>query len=233
MAPTIILIRHAQALHIQNYQLHDPELTELGFGPQCDELAKHLQNDLPLAQEIELIVVSPMKRTLQTAHQSLGWLMTRGVPVILRAEWQENSDSPCDTGSSIEDMEKDWPQFDWSVVDPLFPAKSGLYEFSKAALIKRGITAKQWLKDRPEKVIAVVSHSAFLRTVVSNRRYENADYRIFTFAEDDTTLIESEITEKRGGGLGKSPKGVFFMEAGDYRPEKERDLGEATRELPK
>jgi broad specificity phosphatase PhoE len=49
-------------------------VTDLGFGLQCDELAKHLENELPLAQKIELIVVSPMRRTLQTAQQGLGWL---------------------------------------------------------------------------------------------------------------------------------------------------------------
>ena len=70
---------------LQDYHLHDPALTDLGFGPQCDELAEHLKTQLSLAQEIELIVVSPMRRTLQTAQQSLGWLMERGVPVILRA----------------------------------------------------------------------------------------------------------------------------------------------------
>ena len=66
-----------------------------------------------------------MRRTLQTAEQSLGWLMERGVPVILRAEWQENSDKPCDTGTAISEMEKEWPQFDWSSVDPEYPTKTG------------------------------------------------------------------------------------------------------------
>jgi hypothetical protein len=66
-----------------------------------------------------------MRRTLQTAEQSLGWLMERGVPVILRAEWQENSAKPCDTGTAISEMEKEWPQFDWSSVDPEYPTKTG------------------------------------------------------------------------------------------------------------
>ncbi|EDO02325.1 hypothetical protein SS1G_04801 [Sclerotinia sclerotiorum 1980 UF-70] len=202
----------------------------------CDELARFLENDDPLAQEIDLIVVSPMRRTLQTAQQGLGWLMKRGVPVILRPEWQENSDKPCDTGTPIELMEKEWPQFDWSGVDPLFPAKSGLYEFSKKALTERGIAARKWLQQRPEKVIAVVSHSAFLRTCISYRHYANADYRIFDFADEDgqgnAELVEQEVTQSRGGGLGKSPKGVFGMTVDDYPNEIEKSIGEATNELP-
>jgi broad specificity phosphatase PhoE len=109
-----------------------------------------------------------MRRTLQTAQQGLGWLMRRGVPVILRAEWQENSAKPCDTGTDISVMEKEWPQFDWSTVDPTFPDKTGLYEHSKRGLTERGIAARTWLRNRPEKIIAVVSHSGFLRVGVSH-----------------------------------------------------------------
>ncbi|KAH8676694.1 histidine phosphatase superfamily [Tricladium varicosporioides] len=226
MAPTVILIRHAQALHSQY----------LGYGPQCAELAKFLQNELPIAQQIELIVVSPMRRTLQTAQQGLGWLMERGVPVVLRPEWQENSAKPCDTGTEISEMQKEWPQFNWSTVDPKYPSKTGLYEFSKTSLSKRGIEARKWLRNRPEKVIAVVSHSGFLRVGVSYKKYENADFRIFDFAEGDEEiggkLVEWELTEKKGGGLGKSPRGTFPFGPGDY-PEESKDVGEAVDEQPK
>jgi len=219
----------------QNYDLHDPALTpQLGFITQCNELAKALR-ELPLAQEIELIVVSPMRRTLQTAQQGLGWLMDRGVPVILRPEWQENSDKPCDTGTAIPLMEKEWPQFDWDSVDPLYPAKTGLYEYTRQGLLERGLMAKQWLKDRPEKVIAVVSHSGFLRVGISQKRYENADFRIFDFAEG-LEVKEWELTEERGGGLGKSEKGLFPMETGSHYPDRpgaQTDIGEVVNENPK
>ncbi|KAL3423856.1 phosphoglycerate mutase [Phlyctema vagabunda] len=243
MAPTVILIRHAQAQHnvAKDYSIHDPPLTDLGFGFQCDELAEHLQNKLPLAREIELIVASPMHRTLQTAQQSLGWLMQQGVPVALRPEWQENSAKPCDTGSPIADMQKAWPQFDWSAVDPVYPAKTGLYEFSRDGLMQRGIEAKRWLKQRPEKVVAVVSHAGFLRVGVSSKKFDNADYRIFNFAEgvdDDTTLVEWDSTDSNGGGMGRSPKGIFPMTPNDYNnvwpvPENASiDTGEAAPEVP-
>lgn len=164
-------------------------------------------------------MTSPMRRTLQTAQQSLGWLMDAGVPVMLRAEWQENSDNRCDIGSSPQLMRQEWPQFDWSAVDPAYPAKTGLYEFSADGLTRRGIAARRWLRNRPEKVIAVVSHSGFLRVGVSHRYYDNADYRIFDFAEGDADddvggrLVEWKLTEERGGGLGKSEKGVFGLES--------------------
>lgn len=144
--------------------------------------------------------------------------MERGIPVVLRAEWQENSDKPCDTGSSISEMQKEWPQFDWSSVDPIWPAKTGLYRFSREGLTERGIAARDWLRNRPEKVIAVVSHSGFLRVGVSNKGYYNADYRVFEFAEGHEEvggkLVELEVTEKKGGGLGKSNHGTYFLGPG-------------------
>ena len=64
----------------------DPALSELGIK-QCQALQENLKN-LPLANEVKLIVVSPMRRTLQTATLCLGWLIERGVPVMPDAGWQ-------------------------------------------------------------------------------------------------------------------------------------------------
>lgn len=76
---------------------------------------------------------------------------------MLRAEWQENSDKPCDTGSDVETMRKEWPMLEWGHLDPVFPKKDGLYAFSRQAVEKRGIEARRWLREREEGVIAVVS----------------------------------------------------------------------------
>lgn len=86
--------------------------------------------------------------------------------------------------------------------------------------MKRGVVARKWLKARPEKVIAVVSHSAFLRTAVANRRFANADYRIFDFKNDEpenVELVEWEMTEEGPGGMGRSAKGFMTVEEGDFK----------------
>ena len=160
--------------------------------------------------------------------------------MILRAEWQENSAKPCDTGLSITEVSKEFPELDWSSVDPVYPTKTGLYEFTRQGLRKRGMEAKKWLRARPEKVIAVVSHSGFLRVGVSSRRYENADFRIFDFAdgegEDGLELIEWDITEQKGGGLGKSDTGHFPVLDTDDSSEAEisqdTEVGELVKEKP-
>jgi broad specificity phosphatase PhoE len=125
-----------------------------------------------------------MRRTLQTTEASLGWLMKRGVPAIARAEWQENTVNNIDIGRPVSELMKEYPDFDFSTIDPVFPAKEGLYEFSLEGLTERGIVARKWLRARKEKVIAVVSHDGFMRVGISQRKYGNADYRIFDFEEE-------------------------------------------------
>ncbi|KAF2499309.1 phosphoglycerate mutase-like protein [Lophium mytilinum] len=239
MPPTIILIRHAEALHnaSQNWSLPDPELTELGLK-QSEELRDVIKK-VPVASDVELIVVSPMVRTLQTMDIGLGWLIERGVEVIADAGWQENSDKPCDTGSPLKAVADRFPRFatTLSTVDPLYPHKttpsSNPYAFTRLAVLARGQACLKALYSRKEKVIAVVSHSGFLRTAVSGRRYANADFRIFEFDEEAMEkekglgldgeglfrLKEWKETEEKGGGMGKSEKGVFGVRKTDFPEE--------------
>ncbi|KAF2474829.1 phosphoglycerate mutase-like protein [Lindgomyces ingoldianus] len=240
MPPTLVLIRHAQALHnvASDWSIHDAPLSDLG-KQQCAELHESLKNS-KIGNEIELIVVSAMRRTLETAVLGLGWLIDeKKIKVLPDAGWQENSDKPCDTGSSIATMAFEFPQFDFSKVDPLYPDKTtsvsiNPYAFTGKAVLARGQACLQALYSRPEKVIAVVSHSGFLRTAISNRRFFNADWRIFDFDED--ALIESRQkclgvdgqglfrlkewgeTEEKGGGMSRSEKGIFGVLATDFPP---------------
>jgi broad specificity phosphatase PhoE len=146
-------------------------------------------------------------------------------------------------------MAAEFPNFDFSVVDPLYPDKtsnlsSNPYAFTGKAILARGQTCLKALYSRPEKVIAVVSHSGFLRVAVANRRFFNADWRVFDYDEEKMresrengegldgqglfALKEWSLTEEKGGGMGRSEKGVFTMVRGDY-PEVDE---EGTEEVP-
>ncbi|KAJ4300893.1 hypothetical protein N0V90_002981 [Kalmusia sp. IMI 367209] len=250
MAPTLLLIRHAQALHnvASDWSIHDPPLSELG-EQQCKELQESLKNS-KIGNEVDLIVVSSMRRTLQTASIGLEWLIKeKKIKVLPDAGWQENADKPCDTGSPISTMAKEFP-FDFSMVDPLYPDKtsnlaSNPYAFTRKAILARGQACLQSLYSRPEKVIAVVSHSGFLRAAVCNRRFFNADWRVFDYDEAKMKdsknkgegldsqglyfLKEWEETEEKGGGMGRSEIGVFGPDTADFPPEVEE---ETTKEVP-
>lgn len=59
---------------------------------QCKELHEHLINNEQLINDVQLIVVSPMRRTLQTADIALNDLIKkRKVDVKLDGGWQGES----------------------------------------------------------------------------------------------------------------------------------------------
>ncbi|KAI1329641.1 phosphoglycerate mutase-like protein [Xylariaceae sp. FL0255] len=196
MAPTIILIRHAQALHNVNddWGIFDPALTEKGIE-QCQSLEAQLGKDFPYSKEKCRIVVSPSTRTLQTVRHSLQWLIDHGVPVDVRAEWQESTAKPCDTGSERSKIEREWPDFDFSNLDPVYPQKTGLYGPSEESVQTRAAVERQWLSKQADECIVVVTHSGFLRRVVPGARFKNVEYRKYEVVIDGSNVRLSELSQ--------------------------------------
>ena len=64
-----------------DWSIHDPPLSKLG-EEQCAELQESLKNS-KIAQEVGLIVVSAMRRTLQTATLGLDFLINDKKPEVL------------------------------------------------------------------------------------------------------------------------------------------------------
>lgn len=172
---------------------------------QCKYLEEDLRRRYDLTKENTLIVVSPLRRTLQTYEHGLKWLSDEGVPVELRAEWQasttaplsypvltagslqETTGNPCDIGSDVAEIAKDWPELDFSRLDPVYPAKTGLYDPSEECLRRRALFARQWLYHRPEKYVIVVTHSGFIQRTVVGVKYKNVEYRTYNFDPSDAT----------------------------------------------
>jgi broad specificity phosphatase PhoE len=200
---------------VHDWNFADPSLTTKGEA-QCKQLALDLQNKYSFPAEDTLIVVSPLRRTLQSYHHGLGWLAEQGVRVELRAEWQvcpealrppiqaardrrieaadvynssnlqETTANPCDVGTEVAVISKEWPQLDFSQLDPVYPAKTGLYDASQESLLHRARVAREWLFHRSEKYVIVMTHSGFIRRVVPDgTKYANAEYRTYDFAEED------------------------------------------------
>ena len=79
----------------------------------------------------------------------------------------ENSAKPCDTGSLVPEIQADFPDVNFSDVDPVWPDKTSSagrpYAYTRKAILERGQRGLVKLYDRPEKFIFVISHSGFLR----------------------------------------------------------------------
>lgn len=167
MAPRIHCVRHAQGFHnlsVVNHAMHDPLLTDLG-KEQC----KKLSQDFPYMSNVDLVVASPLKRTIYTALLSFPQpIESKHLQVITMSELQETSDLPCDTGSDVAEVER---EFRGKPVDmsslrteegATWNSKEGRWAPHAAAIQARARDARQWLSKRPEKDIVVVTHGGFL-----------------------------------------------------------------------
>ncbi|KAI0539514.1 histidine phosphatase superfamily [Xylaria digitata] len=217
MAPDsrIIIIRHAQAEHnvFYDYSIPDAPLTALGKR-QAAALSLRVST---LQQEADLIISSPLRRTLQTTR--LGWAPAierlGGIgKVICLPELQECANHPCDTGSSREELEADseFADFDFELLTPRWNSKEGFWSPDEVALMNRAKAVRQFLRSRPEKTIVVVSHGGIIRRITataagqSAQLWYNAEARIFEFDPESVLTEDCWLHQKANvtvvGGYG-------------------------------
>ncbi|KAL4953298.1 histidine phosphatase superfamily [Aspergillus filifer] len=229
MPPTIHCVRHAQGVHnlcTENHIIPDPSLTDLG-NEQCTKL----RDAFPRHDMIELVVASPLRRTMYTALQSFEpvFKANPSMKLILLPDIQETSDVPCDTGSDPADLRREIEEnklpVDASLVAEGWNVKDGRYAPTNAAVGQRARDARRWLKARPEKEIVMVSHGGVLHYFTEDWEdssqfqgtgWTNTEYRTYTFSSsvdmddlegrkldsDNASLIETVESRERRGKKG-------------------------------
>ncbi|ATY63949.1 Histidine phosphatase clade-1 [Cordyceps militaris] len=163
MPPTIHCVRHGQGVHNlshDNHDMPDPSLTTLG-EEQSRELAEKHGG---VFEGAELILASPLRRTISTALLAFKSILDGGRKVVAWPELQEASDLPCDTGSDVAKLQV---EFDSSPVDltlavPGWEVKTAQSAANSTSLLARAANARAWLARRPEKEVVLVSHGCFL-----------------------------------------------------------------------
>ncbi|KAE8554310.1 hypothetical protein EYB25_002849 [Talaromyces marneffei] len=226
MVPRVHCVRHAQGEHNKGgdaYLISDPRLTEAGIK-ECQALEARF----PYQSSIDLIVASPLKRTIQTALYSFQPAIKRGVRVVALAELQETSDVACDTGSDVADLKREFSEYllasgtpvvDFSLVPEDWTKKIGKWAPSSDALINRACAARRWLRQRPEKEIVVICHGGFLHYFTQDwsgikaeehaSAWENCDFRTYQFVDspdNEATMLETdESRHARGAADQKVP----------------------------
>ncbi|KAF3934070.1 hypothetical protein ABW19_dt0205493 [Dactylella cylindrospora] len=233
MAPhsKILLIRHGEATHNlrDDFDQHDPGLTKQG-KEQCQKLLRDAfdAGEWPHWKKLDLVAISPLRRTLETGFLVFDDLVKDGLAYIIYPELQETSDRPCDTGRPTAELKLMFPgiQFDECDRTNWLQKKHGFY--TRANLETRAIFVRKWLYERPEEVIAVVTHSGFLRWLAAadfpfvepRDSFRNCEFRGYTFADikkDDGIGAPYKLVEeqwsidlrkvKRGDGFIQAPSG--------------------------
>ncbi|GKV19941.1 hypothetical protein SLEP1_g30137 [Rubroshorea leprosula] len=200
---TLHLVRHAQGIHnvagekdcslYLSEELFDAQLTPFGWW-QVDNLRKHVQES-GLSKRIELVIVLPLLRTMQTAVGVFGGEgYTDGIetsPLMVANAVNSNHSAisslncppfmavelcrehvgvhPCDRRRSISEYQPLFPAIDFSLIqsneDILWTTNVREKNEEVAA---RGLKFMNWLWTRKEKEIAIVSHGGFLYHTLSN-----------------------------------------------------------------
>ncbi|KZT13189.1 phosphoglycerate mutase-like protein [Laetiporus sulphureus 93-53] len=197
----IYLTRHAQAEHnvAEDYTIHDALLTELG-RQQAAKL--HADTHHTIQQSAELLVTSPLRRTLSTTVIGYETLRTKleqqGKQVVVLPQLQECNNLPCDIGSPREALESvpEYAGLSFHHLDPSWTSKSEFYAASNSALKARARWVRQYLRSLPEREIVVVSHGDCLRYITeghkSHHPWANVEVREYTFAVEEEEDVEGE-----------------------------------------
>lgn len=175
----------------KDHPLYDSRLTPVGI-----EQAEKLKDILKVRPSggrsftaFDLVVVSPLTRTCETARHIFGRARAPGRPsfldageapegtaefnagisvpaprILVREECRERwGHYVCDGRRSISEISAEFPDFDWS---ELRHNQDSFYSDDRETdehCCERAVHFLEWLNSRPEKCIAVVTHSSFLR----------------------------------------------------------------------
>ncbi|KAF2092343.1 phosphoglycerate mutase-like protein [Saccharata proteae CBS 121410] len=221
MAPIIHCVRHAQGFHNlgpHNHGMLDPLLTEFG-KQQCEDLKKKF----PYHERVNMVVASPIKRTVYTALLAFEpEIKGKSLKVIALPEIQETSDLPCDTGSPVPELKREFEDrpVDIGSVKDGWDSKKGPWAPTAEALAERARVARNWLREQKADEIVVVTHGGFLHyftedwtgfdPTLANEAlgtgWANTEYRSYTFKPDtgdQASVVETEESRERRRGTEK------------------------------
>lgn len=184
MTPLIQIIRHGEALHnVQcGYPDRDPPLTKAG-----NYATKHID----LAVQPNLILISPMTRTLQSAMNIFPFLAKQApfdIPVQIWPDLREANDAICNKGLSRADLETKFPHFDFS-------ACNKEWDYTEHT-IQDATDRAERVRKRLKKLsatyssIAVITHRGFKAFLVKGRRFGLAEVRCYRFASEEEARDE-------------------------------------------
>ncbi|KAF3062872.1 hypothetical protein CFAM422_010319 [Trichoderma lentiforme] len=163
---TIHVVRHGQALHNvdRGYPHRDPPLTEVG---------SQQASNVCLPAEPDLIIVSPMTRTIQTALIIFDQYLNSSSTNVDFQVWPDlretHNEAICNKGLSRAEIAAKFPQFDFSACHEEWDYPPHSFE----GAVVRAETVRRRLKElsRSYKNIFLVTHRGFIAFLVKGERF--------------------------------------------------------------
>ncbi|EFC36634.1 predicted protein [Naegleria gruberi] len=208
------LLRHGQAYHnlLGDANIRDPTLTPKGieqsrqvnslFVEVNDQLNTHYNNIKELEFRKYLIIVSPLKRTIETAIYALSAqfikidgkcntlkdcikvLQKYNIKLLLQPLIQEREAGklPCDTGVELKQLDEEFYQHEFNILNTTF-MESKWYE-PKMEIRERMEKFKYWLDSlNDSNNIIIFTHHGFLMELTNGMEFENCEMKKFVFKE--------------------------------------------------
>lgn len=179
MTPLVHIIRHGEALHNvqRGYPDRDPPLTKAGNAST---------KRINLTVRPDLILISPMTRTIETAMNIFPFLAEVGpfdTPTQIWPDLREANDAICNKGLSRAELASKFPQFDFSECHE----KWDYPEHSIEGATARAERVRKRLRDlsATHNNIAVITHRGIKAFLVKGKRFGLAETRCYRFATEE------------------------------------------------
>ncbi|CZT14184.1 uncharacterized protein RCC_00158 [Ramularia collo-cygni] len=111
--------------------------------------------------KVELLLASPLRRALQTCQLSFAPGIERGLVVVAVPHAEEVSTTPSDTGSPVDELREEFGEVDFNFLKEKWYLREGEFSSDPKAVNERAKKLRRWIKQRPEREIALVSHGFF------------------------------------------------------------------------
>ena len=161
-------IRHGLALHNALYHkygsktFYNPDYVDTPLLPEGQIQAYNLNKSWNKINEVELVIVSPLKRTLETAVRVFYGINIPIIALDICREYPLGLHT-CNKRSNKEELQLLYPRVNF---DDLLSNKDDLWnaneEETLESLETRITFFKEYIKSRPETIIAFVNHSSFI-----------------------------------------------------------------------
>ena len=188
---SLVFIRHGQAKHNVDWRAldeKDPPLTEAGIK-QVEDLRAMILNEFPrYFDDVELVIVSPLRRALKTMMILFGNRGNGiyGKAIMVEPIAAERGNKLCDIGIKKGDLLEEFPEVKLLKTMRELKKKWWKYPEEMTEFKNRMLRLKLWIQSRPEENILLITHDGVIQALTSEKLM-NAELTVATWERPTRT----------------------------------------------